>query len=301
LLQEDYVMTKGHVLALAALLAGAPAAVDASSIQFFPKRCGQRGFSPGVRSFGSLDLVGLTADQRLVCFTEHLPSVARTIGAISGLNGDTALVGIDFRVQDGKLYGVGNQGGVYTLNLETAAATFVVQLDKSLEGTSFGVDFNPAANRLRIISDTGQNLRADITNGVTVEDPDLNYPLPAVPPATGITGAAYTNNDLNPDTGTTLFDIDSDLDQVDIQSPANAGIVVTTGKLLVDAAPQVGLDIYSKVREGRTVDNQAVAVLVSGGRARLYTVNLLTGRALQRGTFNQKDPVVDIAFPLNQF
>ena len=33
-------------------------------------------------------------------------------------------------------------------------------------------------------------------------------------PATGITMAAYTNNDLSPRTGTTLFDIDSNLNQV---------------------------------------------------------------------------------------
>src|SRR5688500_1314170 len=33
---------------------------------------------------------------------------------ITGLSGDTAVVGIDFRVQDGKLYAVGNQGGIYT-------------------------------------------------------------------------------------------------------------------------------------------------------------------------------------------
>ena len=36
---------------------------------------------------------------------------------MQGLSGnDTALVGIDFRVQDGKLYGVGNGGGVYTID-----------------------------------------------------------------------------------------------------------------------------------------------------------------------------------------
>ena len=43
---------------------------------------------------------------------------------------DTMLVGIDFRVQDGNLYGVGNGGGIYTLDTETAEATWVSQLDR---------------------------------------------------------------------------------------------------------------------------------------------------------------------------
>jgi hypothetical protein len=44
----------------------------------------------------------------------------------------------------------------------------------ALQGTRFGVDFNPAANRLRVISDLGQNLRHNI------DDPAA----PAGPPST---------------------------------------------------------------------------------------------------------------------
>ena len=57
------------------------------------------------------------------------------------------------------LYGVGNGGGVYSIDPATAQASFVSQLSVALDGTSFGVDFNPAAGRLRIVSDAGQNLR----------------------------------------------------------------------------------------------------------------------------------------------
>jgi len=53
-------------------------------------------------------------------------SRARAIGYISGLSGsDSALIGIDFRVQDGLLYGVGNGGGVYRIDTDTAVAEFV--------------------------------------------------------------------------------------------------------------------------------------------------------------------------------
>lgn len=116
-----------------------------------------------------LKVVGLTSDQRLVCFFENSPERAFKLGTVSGLiGGDTALVGIDYRVQDGQLYGVGNAGGVYMLNTGNAAATLVNRLTAPLTGTSFGVDFNPAADRLRIIGDDGQNLRHNVNTGVTV-------------------------------------------------------------------------------------------------------------------------------------
>ncbi|MGH8310183.1 MAG: DUF4394 domain-containing protein, partial [Steroidobacteraceae bacterium] len=152
-----------------------------------------------------LKLIGLTADNKLVCFNERKPGRALQIGAISGLtSGDTSLIGIDFRVQDGLLWGVGNAGGLYTIDIDTAVATPAGALTVALEGTSFGVDFNPAADRLRIVSDTGQNLRHNVAGGPTLEDSDLTYAPPAA--ATGIAGAAYTNNDEAAATATSLFD-----------------------------------------------------------------------------------------------
>jgi Domain of unknown function (DUF4394) len=56
----------------------------------------------------------------------------------------------------------------------------------------------------------------------------LNY-TPGTP-ATGITAVAYTNNDLDPNTGTTLFDVDTTLNQVAIQSPPNNGSLVAVGR-----------------------------------------------------------------------
>src|SRR5688572_23248010 len=56
----------------------------------------------------SLVVLGLTADQRLICFRENAPERASTVGQITGLAGDTSLVGIDFRPANNTLYGVGN-------------------------------------------------------------------------------------------------------------------------------------------------------------------------------------------------
>ncbi len=250
-----------------------------------------------------LRVIGLTDDGKLVSFRAFSPERARDVGSITGLTGaDTAIVGIDFRVQDGKLYGVGNGGGVYTIDPRTAQAMFVNALTVPLMGTSFGVDFNPAADRLRIISDAGQNLAHNVNDlGVTAPNGTLTYtPPPAIAvPALGVTAAAYTNNDLNqPNTGTTLFDLDTTLDQVVIQSPPGVGILVATGKLGVDAAAPAGFDIYSLLVNGVTVANFPFATLSVNGKYRFYTVNLTTGQAFSLGRFDEN--VVDIAIPLSQ-
>lgn len=243
-------------------------------------------------------IVGLVSDGRLVCFSELVPQFARAIGTLSGLaSPDTALIGIDFRVQDGRLYGVGNGGGVYTIDVATAEATFVNALTVPLEGTSFGVDFNPVADRLRIVSDTGQNLRHNVNaGGVTITDAALNYV--AGTPALGIAGAGYTNNDLDPNTATTLFDADPNLDQVAIQSPPNNGSLVATGKFGIDAGPAAGFDVYSYVQGGASAVNRAFGAFKVGNTTSLYRISLLTGKAALAGRF--RADVVDIAVPLNQ-
>lgn len=195
--------------------------------------CGARQGLLGGQLFGRdrLRIIGLTADQRLVCFREDNPRGADDIGYVSGLSGDARLVGIDFRPANRALYGVGNAGGLYTIDPRTAVATLIGQLNVPLQGTSFGVDVNPAADALRVISDAGQNLRYSFATGATFTDGPLTYPPAA---AAGVTGAAYTNNDGDPNTATTLFDLDSTLDQVAIQSPANSGQLAATGKLGAD-------------------------------------------------------------------
>ncbi|PAZ09689.1 hypothetical protein CLM62_45270 [Streptomyces sp. SA15] len=270
----------------------------------------QGGSAVGVRGAAGdrLAAVGLTGDQRLVSFRVDRPDRVLPLGRVGGLKGDTKLVGIDYRVQNGKLYGVGDKGGIYTIREIGAKATKVSQLSVALQGANFGVDFNPAANRLRVISDTGQNLRHNLDDpagapaaGTTAVDGTLTNP--PVPPATtgatatGVTGAAYTNNDLSATTATTLFDVDTVNDQVSVQSPANAGNLAPTGKLGVDAGPRAGFDVYTSRRTG---SNTAYGVLTVGGAQRLYRVDLLNGSVTRTGTFDGGRAVVDMALPLKQ-
>jgi Domain of unknown function (DUF4394) len=247
---------------------------------------------------GLLNVIGVTADNRLICFSEKRPGKARDIGAVMGLTGDNALVGIDFRPVNGELIGLGNAGGLYQIDPSTAAATKRSQLSVALSGGSFGVDFNPTVDRLRITSDDGQSLRVNVDTGAAVVDSILNYV--AGTPATGISGSAYTNNDSDPNTATTLYDIDSMLDQVVIQAPPNAGTLNPTGKLGVDTSSAVGADIYSTVRDGTTVDVVGFASLTTGGQSGFYRIALFSGKVSSRGMFAANNQVIGIAVPLNQ-
>lgn len=288
--------TRSTVLALSAVLAAvcAAPALAASDTDTPPETL------PAMAHKG-LTAVGLTTGQRLVEFDVDKPSKTYSLGKVSGLMGDTRLVGIDFRVQNEMLYAVGDKGGVYTLNTDNAKAVKVSQLTVALAGMHFGVDFNPAANRLRVISDTGQNLRHNIDDaaaplGTTVDGVLTN---PTSPPSTamGVTGAAYTNNDLNAATATSLFDLDTMADRVSLQSPANAGTLAPTGSLGVNAAPDAGFDIYYSPKTGM---NKGFAAISTGSSYGLYEINVLTGKATSRGMFPGQQQVTDIALPLNQ-
>ncbi len=248
----------------------------------------------GAQDAGGLRVHGLTDDGRLLRFNDERGSVRNPARSrtITGLSTDTSLVGIDFRIQDGNLYGVGNAGGIYVIDTSSGAATKVSQLTVALSGAFFGVDFNPAADRLRIISDTGQNLRHNVNaGGTTATDATLTYTGPA---ATGVTGAAYTNNDLDTNTGTILYDIDSSLDQLVIQAPPNNGTLNLVGKLVLDTSSAVGFDIFTP----RRGDARGLASLTADDTVGLYRINLFTGQAAFVGVFRSSNRVVDIAVQL---
>jgi hypothetical protein len=242
-----------------------------------------------------LSAVAVTADQKLLAFRTDRPERAWTVGRVRGLTGgDARIVGVDYRPATGDLYGVGDAGGIYVIDDRSARATLRSRLNVPLSGTTFGVDFNPTVDRLRIVSDTGQNLRDNVdADNDTLTDATLTFPGPPPTTALGVAGVAYTNNDADPNTGTTLFDLDTALDQVEIQSPANAGLLVPTGKLGVDAGADVGFDIATDARRGTSRGFASIG-------SRLYGIDLLSGRASSLGAFPRRHAVTGIAIPTGQ-
>ena len=95
------------------------------------------------------------------------------------------MLGIDFRPANGKLYALTSTAHVLTVELNTGASTVVATpsadaVDTTLPYTGLGnaerfaVDFNPVADRLRVISDSGLNLRINADTGATTTDGAIN-------------------------------------------------------------------------------------------------------------------------------
>jgi hypothetical protein len=210
---------------------------------------------------------------------------------IAGLDDGETLIGIDFRPSNGVLYGVGRignaaMGQLYTIDVETGAATKVGALTIPLDGAAFGVDFNPVPDRLRVVSDTGQNLRINPDTGaVAGTDTTLTYVAgdPNTGRAPGVTAVAYTNPDADPRTNTVLHDVDvnrgADVGSavLGIQVPPNGGVVNTIGQSGVDADGLAAFDIGP--------NNEGLAALRPSGSpfSHLYAVDLASGQAIDRG------------------
>ncbi len=197
------------------------------------------------------------------------PGTAKATLAVTGLDAGDTLVGIDVRPSNSTLYGVGTGGRIYTINQSTGVATPGPMAATAPAGASFGVDFNPVADRLRVVSDTDQSLRINVADGVTVVDGAIKYTAGDAGEATNpnVGAVAYTNPDTDAATGTELFDIESQRDYLVLQNPPNDGTLVSRGPLGVAATGMSAFDIGA--------DGDALAII----GASLYDLNIQTGSA----------------------
>ena len=197
----------------------------------------------------AVNVTGLTSDNRLVAFNPASPNTLTGNVAIIGLNPGENILGMDFRPADSQLWALSSTGRLYTLDPATGAATFRSALaadpaDMTLPFTALdgsltaSVDFNPAADRLRVITPLGLNLRINVATGATTTDAVINR---ASGPAS-LLAAAYTNNFAGT-TATALYDIDGLTDVLALQSPPNDGTLVNVGPIGVDVTGFAGLDI----------------------------------------------------------
>jgi hypothetical protein len=190
---------------------------------------------------------------------------------ITGLQASESIQGIDFRPLNGQIYALGSSSRIYTLNASSGAAAMVALLTTPLSGSDFGFDFNPVVDRIRIVSNTGQNLRFNPNDGAVIVDGNIN------PAGAAVTASAYANNFAGA-TSTSLYDIDVINDKLYIQTPPNNGTLVEVGSLGINADAMSGFDIGSTT-------NMAYALLASAGNSKLYSINKTSGMASALGNF----------------
>src|ERR1041385_4327465 len=171
-------------------------------------------------------IIGLVDGKTLVWVD---PATKKVTGK-ADIKGVASIVGIDVRPADGMLYAVSADGGIYTVDAKTGAATMKSKLSESLKPGTISVDFNPVADRLRIISSDGTNLRVNVDDGKATVDGVLKYKdgdAQAGKPAKVIP-AAYTNSSNPKPAATALYDID-EAGHLLTQAPPNDGILNTVG------------------------------------------------------------------------
>jgi hypothetical protein len=186
---------------------------------------------------------------------------------ITGLMSGDALTSIDFRPATGELYGVSTMNRLYVINQETGTARVIgaTALNPTISGTAVGLDFNPTVDRIRLVTNTGQNLRIHPETGaVAATDGVINGGMSPT-----IESVAYTGNMAGSST-TILYDIDSKTDKLYKQDPPNNGTLVEVGALGVDISASGGFDINPD-------GTKALTAVKVNNVWELHQVDLMTG------------------------
>ena len=231
---------------------------------------------PGGAVRGQLEgevVLATTADNELVVFNTEFPTFIQFRQPVTGLGVGETLAGLDYRPANDQLYAlavsppapatVATTAKIYRIAEETGAATLVGELTHDLTGaTSYGFDFNPASDRIRIVSDANDSIQVNPDTGAVIQaDADLTatYGDPEV------VGAAYTRNFnqlplAEAQRSTTLFGIDSGQDAL-VQIDFATGAVTVRGLLGLDTDRLVGFDIAPAPADE---PGTAVAILRTG-------------------------------------
>lgn len=174
--------------------------------------------------------------------------VAKSV-KIQGAN----LVGIDVRPADKQLYGLTTQGKIVTIDAATGKIAEKSQVSAKLpEGGPISFDFNPAADRLRIVGADGTSLRVNVDDGKTTVDGSLKYAdadanKGKMPKAVAV---AYTNSFAGTKE-TALYDIDVANGVLVKQAPPNDGVLNTIGALGVKLDGGAAFDIVADGKGGK--------------------------------------------------
>ncbi len=230
----------------------------------------------------------LTNNNQLLKYNAQTTSMASATVSLTGLPVGESIISIDFRPATGQLYGLGSTSRLYTLNTENGAALAVgtTTFSPTLNSNVANIDFNPTVDRVRVVTNTGQNLRLHPELGtVAFTDGPINGGTNS-----SITSIAYTNSIAGAAT-TDLFDIDVNTKKLYKQSPPNDGTLVEVGTIDVNFTGRGGFDINA--------DNSIIlATFTVNGVAKLYSVSTANASTTYLADMSVNN-IIDIAIPTN--
>ncbi|GGW56775.1 DUF4394 domain-containing protein [Alishewanella tabrizica] len=245
----------------------------------------------------------LTQNHQLVKINPSSPGKVLEQKALTGLREGEKIQGIDYRVAYGVLFGLSDKGQLYTINTLTGAVSAVGSplSANTLQAAQFGFDFNPAADRIRVVNELGQNLRLHPETGVLAfTDPNLQY-APTdrhAGKSPAVVAAAYTYNQQDAKI-TTNYAIDKaagtlvtqgSLEGVEPAVSPNTGQLFTVGSLGLADLEQVSFDISD-------INNIGLISVTTKTEAQstLYQIDLSSGQTTKLGQLADGSAILGIA------
>jgi hypothetical protein len=228
----------------------------------------------------SVQAVGLSTDARLVKFESSSPQIV-TLVPLTGLNANETLLTLDFRPADGLLYGISNAGRVLRIDAATGAVTrqAFMMADASdasapyagLAGASFSASFDPVLDRMRVISNVGQNLLINVSSGATTTDA-----LVQTSGSASVVAALAYDNRLSAAGSSSLRAVDILHQRLALFAQPSDGLLTDLAGLGLPAGVNLnGLSAWS-IAGGRN-GLALLAVQATSGGSVLFDVNLATG------------------------
>ena len=208
--------------------------------------------APGPAGAGvAPDLVGNDGNT-LILFNSGAPAGTRTTVAVQAPAG-TTLLGIDTRPSTQVIFGVFQAAdgslSVGTVSHTDGAVGSLIPLTNTAGGGpillseffEIGIDFNPAADRLRFTTDQGDNVRINVDDGPTTVDTNLSE-IDSTGGEDVVIAIAYTNNTIQVPASTELFDVVSPGDDDDLLAEQGDQPPGPNGGVLTPVGTDLGLD-----------------------------------------------------------
>ncbi len=239
-------------------------------------------------------LYALSDNNELVKLMSGPPATETSRVPVVGLRDGELLLAIDIRPATRQIYGITNTNFIYTIDANFGIAQRVsnTPIDPSIAGSLVGFDFDQRADRIRLVTEKGQNIRiSPVTGAVT------NIDLPINPSTASVNSIAYSYS-TSYISSSALYAIGTTEGKLYLQNPMG-GTLTSVGSLGLLVSGEGGFDISR--------NNTAFAILYAGGRGgtfggtdtseqtwRLYTISLRTGLATSLG---KTRPLIGLAIP----
>ena len=239
----------------------------------------------GAGTVSATELLALSADGTLY----QVDVTSLKVTASMAVSGASDLRGLDVRPASGQLYALSGTDQLYTLDAASGMATAGGKLQTALSGSGQAVvDFNPVADRLRLLGADGTSLRVNVDTGEVAVDGKLAYAAdgPYAGQQPRVVAGAYTNAYAGTQS-TALYNIDLASASLMLQNPPNDGVQQLVGKV-ADGLEAAAMDIASDGQGGNT------AYLLTGKT--LHQLDLASGKPTTLGEVaDLPDGIIDIA------